>query len=209
MLSRLKGHLRSHVVAYIALFFALSGTAVAAKPLLTGADIQDGSLTGADVQDNSLKGSDVDESSLGKVGDANTLDGFDSADYGGVMSGRISFGTGAQFGYGAPIGISTASNTEDPVTTLSPDHVLQARDLKIQATEAHGGGGADGSTRTVDVWINHGSSSFGCTMPIGVLSCTASGPVTVPAGSTLSIRFATQGDLDDITVVQYAFRLTP
>jgi hypothetical protein len=37
------------VVAYLALFVALGGTAVAAKPMLTGADIQDGSLTDADI----------------------------------------------------------------------------------------------------------------------------------------------------------------
>ena len=51
-------HVRGNAVAYVALFLALSGTAVAAKPLITGADIQDDSVTGADVQ----------ESSLGKVG---------------------------------------------------------------------------------------------------------------------------------------------
>jgi hypothetical protein len=64
LLAKFRGHLRSHVVAYVALFFALSGTALAAKPLITGGDVQDGSLTGADVQDNSLTGTDVLESSL-------------------------------------------------------------------------------------------------------------------------------------------------
>lgn len=63
----LGGHMRHNVVAYLALFFALSGSAIAAKPMITGADIQDGSITGADVQDDSLKGADVDESSLGAV----------------------------------------------------------------------------------------------------------------------------------------------
>ena len=37
------------MVAMVALFVALGGTAVAAKPMLTGADIQDGTLTAADV----------------------------------------------------------------------------------------------------------------------------------------------------------------
>ena len=88
MLSRLRGHVRHNVVGYIAVFIALSGTAYAAKPMITGADVQDESLTGADVlnesltgndvQNDSLKGADVDESSLGKVGDADTLDGLDS-----------------------------------------------------------------------------------------------------------------------------------
>jgi hypothetical protein len=47
--SKLGSHVRHNVVAYLALFVALGGTAVAAKPLLTGADIQDGSLTDADI----------------------------------------------------------------------------------------------------------------------------------------------------------------
>ena len=64
MLSKLLSHARGNVVAYLALFVALGGTAVAARPLITGADIVDGSLTGADVQNDSLTGSDVLESSL-------------------------------------------------------------------------------------------------------------------------------------------------
>jgi len=41
MLSRLGSHARRNLVAYLALFVALGGTAVAAKPLITGADVQD------------------------------------------------------------------------------------------------------------------------------------------------------------------------
>lgn len=51
---RIRNHIRSNVVAYLALFFALGGTAIAAKPLVTGADVQDDSLTGADVLESSL-----------------------------------------------------------------------------------------------------------------------------------------------------------
>jgi len=67
MRSMLGSHLRRHVVAYLALFVALGGTAVAAKPMVTGADIQDGSLTGADVENDSLTGADILESSLARV----------------------------------------------------------------------------------------------------------------------------------------------
>jgi hypothetical protein len=49
MLSTLGSHVRRNAVAYLALFVALGGTAVAAKPMLTGADIENGSLTDADV----------------------------------------------------------------------------------------------------------------------------------------------------------------
>jgi hypothetical protein len=81
MLSKLGSHARHNLVAYLALFVALGGTAVAAKPMVTGADVEDGSLTGGDVQNDSLTGSDILESSLGKVGDADTLDGKDSTDF--------------------------------------------------------------------------------------------------------------------------------
>ena len=49
MLSTLGSHVRRNLVAYLALFVALGGTAVAAKPMITGADIENGSLTDADV----------------------------------------------------------------------------------------------------------------------------------------------------------------
>jgi hypothetical protein len=58
MLSRLLSHARGDAVPYVALFVVLGGTAVAAKPMLTGADIEDGSLTGADLQNDSLTGMD-------------------------------------------------------------------------------------------------------------------------------------------------------
>src|SRR5918999_511786 len=47
MLKAAIGHVRGNAVAYVALFLALSGTAVAAK-LVTGADIQDPEPTDAD-----------------------------------------------------------------------------------------------------------------------------------------------------------------
>jgi Putative metal-binding motif len=75
---RVLSHLRSHAVAYVALFFALTGTAIAAKGLITGADIQDNSITGADVL----------ESSLAKVGDADTLDGKTAADFQTSLAGQ-------------------------------------------------------------------------------------------------------------------------
>lgn len=92
MLSRTRA--RHHVVvAYLALFVALGGSAVAAKPLIDGSDVQDESLTSADIQNDSLTGDDILESSLGKItsaatadsattaGDAGTLDGKDSTDF--------------------------------------------------------------------------------------------------------------------------------
>ena len=64
MLQRFRTYFGRNVVAFLALFIALGGTAVAARPLLTGADIQDESLTGSDIADGSLAGADVQNGSL-------------------------------------------------------------------------------------------------------------------------------------------------
>ena len=67
MLRRIGTHMARNVVAYLALFIALGGTGYAAAK-----------FTGEDIVDDSLTGADILESSLGKVGDADLLDGLDS-----------------------------------------------------------------------------------------------------------------------------------
>jgi hypothetical protein len=55
------------VIASIALFVSLSGTAVAAGIVVTGANVVNGSLTGIDVRDGSLGPNDIKDSSIGTV----------------------------------------------------------------------------------------------------------------------------------------------
>jgi acetaldehyde dehydrogenase (acetylating) len=67
---------------------AATASTPAVPGTLTGADVKDASITSYDIApstigggrilDNSLTGADILESSLGKVGDADTLDGMDS-----------------------------------------------------------------------------------------------------------------------------------
>src|SRR2546421_3406863 len=87
MLSSLFRHVRGNVVAYLALFVALGGTAVAAKPLITGADVQDDSLTGADILESSLGQvpSAANADSLGGTAASSYLKSGDSA--GGDLTG--------------------------------------------------------------------------------------------------------------------------
>jgi hypothetical protein len=63
MRERLGGHLRGNVVAYLALFVALGGTAYAANEW-TGENIVDGSLTGVDIKNLSVQGKDLAENTV-------------------------------------------------------------------------------------------------------------------------------------------------
>jgi hypothetical protein len=51
-------------ILVVALLIATTGTAIAARPLLTGADIRDGSITGIDVRNGSIAGVDVRNGSI-------------------------------------------------------------------------------------------------------------------------------------------------
>jgi hypothetical protein len=88
-MKKLLDHVRKNVIAYMALFVALGGTAYASAQW-TSADVKDGSLAGIDIQDNSLKGADVDESSLGQVPSA-----ADSAKLGGKTQAEVRSGVDA------------------------------------------------------------------------------------------------------------------
>jgi hypothetical protein len=90
MSGRFRAHIRSNLVAYIALFVALSGSAYAAATIDSGdvvnnslksADLKNGvAVKGVDVRDDKLTGLDVDESTIEAV-DAATLDGQPRSDY--------------------------------------------------------------------------------------------------------------------------------
>ena len=196
MLSRLSSHVRHNVVGYLALFFALTGVAYAAGPLKSG-DPATGDLTGT-YPGPSIAPNAVDTGKLAngsvttakfasgaKAPDANTLDSFDSADFGAVMSGRINGLTTstAATEYGAVSGISTASLNEGDVSTLSPNRDLVARDLSVQLTHAPGPNGE----RIFDIYVNGGSAGFFCDILDTGTRCNDAGPVSVPAHSTLSI----------------------
>jgi hypothetical protein len=73
MAERIRDHIRSNVVGYVALFIALSGTAYAIDGPLPGQnqvgseDIINSEVKTLDVLNNTLSGADVNEASLGRV----------------------------------------------------------------------------------------------------------------------------------------------
>lgn len=92
---RIGNHLRAHFIAYLALFFALGGTSIAAvqalppnsvgarqlkKNAVTNPKLKNNAVTGPKVKNNSLTGSDVAESTLGKVPSAANADHATAAD---------------------------------------------------------------------------------------------------------------------------------
>ena len=115
MSAKLRTHIRSNIIGYVALFFALStGSAVALSGSNTvfsdditdnevkTADVRNDTLTGgglaapdlkpssvgaSEVAANSLNGADINESGLGIVPNANQLDGIDSTGF--LASGNV------------------------------------------------------------------------------------------------------------------------
>jgi len=78
-------HVGRHAVAYVALFFALSGTgAMAAKNLITGADIQDGTIAAADLAKDSVTSPKILDGSI--VGPDLEADSVDSSK---ILDGSI------------------------------------------------------------------------------------------------------------------------
>ncbi len=117
------------VLALLALFVALGGSATAAVLItggsikngtIRGIDVRNGGLTGLDVKNNTLVGGDVRESTLGRVpaatnavsaqnaANAGTLDGLDSSNL--VPGGVIPSGRTVTGAYGA---LGTADGAGD------------------------------------------------------------------------------------------------
>ena len=113
MLPRLVSHVRHNAIAYLALFFALTGTAFAAKavyvkqgdpaggdlagtypnPTIGAGKVSGG--TGGTIADNSVTGADILESSLGTVPSATNADNAtDASSLGGVAASGYMRGEG-------------------------------------------------------------------------------------------------------------------
>jgi hypothetical protein len=150
------------LVAFAALFTALAGTGYAAA-MITGANVANSSLTGVDVKNKSLgqkelkpesiDGTRVIESKLGtvpsaeKAGDANTLDGIDSA---ALMTKKTrtfeaSFGSHSNFGNNANLGTLADVPAGEYVVTAKLGYYNPGA-LQVESCTLHMPGSDDTST---------------------------------------------------------------
>jgi hypothetical protein len=132
------------------------------------------------------------------------LGGLPASDYGAVLSGRMNNMNNIVPDYGAASGTSTVSTTESAVSTLSPDRNLVARDLSVQVTVA-----PDPVQRVFTLVVNGATTDLSCTVGGPATTCQASGPVSVPADSTLSLEDEVPGVAVPTADARFAFRLTP
>ena len=184
----------SSVIATVALVFAVGGTALAgAQTLLTGADVQNGSLTGQDIRDGSLRAAD-----------------FSPADLTLLKSARRARVTrsGAR-GHRGPKGDNGAPGAAGP--TGAP-----AALPSVSATGPDAAGYVDGaplvsvSLPTAGTWLllarfdatNTGASSdyLNCAFQVGAVQAGASGAQADP-GATSKATPVTVGTIDDPQVV--------
>jgi hypothetical protein len=181
MSAKLRTHIRSNIIGYVALFFALStGSAVALSGSNTvftddivndqvySADVRNDALSGgglaapdlrpssvgtSEVAANSLNGGDINESGLGIVPNANQLDGVDSSGF--LASGNVQK---LIFNPGGPTS-ATALATVGP-STIKADCDVQpgTTSMRLMANVAGPVGGEPGGSSD---YMHHEHHSLG------------------------------------------------
>jgi hypothetical protein len=140
--------------------------------------IAPGAVTGTKVAPDSLTGANIDESTLSGIG-------------AGALTGRFNSLSSNVVDGGPPTGDSTAVNAGANRTTyedLSPSVPTAARDFSFQLTAAPGAG----TSRDMQFVVGAAATTV-CTISGSATSCTAAGPVGLPANTTFSVQTAPHG----------------
>jgi hypothetical protein len=171
----------SSVIATVALVFAVGGTAFAgAQTLLTGADVQNGSLTGQDIRNGSLRAADFSRADLPLL---------KSARRAVVARSRVRGHRGPKGDSGAPGAPGAAGPNGAPAALPS-----------VSATGADAPGYVDGTALvsvalpTAGTWLllgrfdvtnsGAGSDYLNCAFQVGAIQAGAAGAQTDPGATS-------------------------
>lgn len=157
--------------------------------------IAPGAVTATKVAPNSLTGANIDESTLSGIGT-------------GVLTGRLVGLSSNVTAGGPPTGNSTAINAPANRTSyedISPSVPTAVRDFSFQLTTAPG----TGASRDMQFVVGSTPTTV-CTISGSATSCTAAGPVALPANTTFSVQSVPtpQGGPATPTDLLFGFRLT-
>jgi hypothetical protein len=188
----------ANVVATLALVVAIGGSAVAAgaQELITGRDVQDGSLTGADVQNHSLTGADIASGSLGSgLFSAQARANLQGAN--GAVGAKGDIGpAGPQGPAGAGVSVDTVSGADavnyQDLTPLATTTQSRSGDYVLFATlSAHNTGSVDDN---LNCGLFAGDQEFG------------GGGTSPTAGATTSFSTVGAIHIDAATPVQVVLK---
>jgi len=157
--------------------------------------IAPGAVTATKVAPDSLTGANIDESTLSGIG-------------AGVLTGRLIGISPNVTAGGPPTGNSTAINAGVNRTSyedLSPSVPTAASDFRFQLTTAPG----TGASRDMQFVVGAVATTV-CTVSGSATSCTAAGPVGLPANTSFSVQTAPnpQGGPASPADLLFGFRLT-
>jgi hypothetical protein len=166
MLRKLHAHVRANAVGYVALFVALSGTAVAASTLPAGSvgtrQLQDRAVTGSKVARNTLVGANIKVSTLGTVPNAARLGHLQPSAFQSRVRGDCS-GSGAISQISAAGAVSCQPSAIGTLTGLSAGSGLT------------GGGTTGNVTLSADQTVLQHRLSSGCPAGQAIQGVAASG----------------------------------
>jgi hypothetical protein len=187
MLPAIRSYLGQHHLAFVALFVALGGVAVAAPvALVTKLNQKKVTKIARSVADSEIaaKAPGLSVANATNAGNADTLDSLDSTAFGyGVLMGRIaSIPTTATVEYASANGNSTAIASFMDVEQVWPAAAGVARNFKVLLKNGI-------STGTLLFELQRGGTG-GPTLPCGPITAGQFQCVS-PAGQTLSIPSAT------------------
>jgi hypothetical protein len=210
----------SNVVALVALFVALGGSAYALSnnsvksrhiangqvrtedldgSAVTGGKIDEGAVKSSDVGDDELTGEDVEDDTLsGQDIDEASLDAHELPPTGTLEAQGQDLGTSGQTRFIAPSGVSTASASADQVLVGGPAVSLAVSDLFVWIGDTLGSG--QSRTFTLMRAGQPGSSlletDISCTISEGQQFCSDSDHDLQLGQQLIAIRVESSGGVD-------------